>query len=225
MAYEQQQAQVIEQSQAGIGEIIARNKVLRQTYALLAANILFSAICSFVGMKMGIGQIPVLVHVVGFVGLSWLVARNATSGLGIVFLFALTGFMGFALSNVMSMFISAGAGETVVKALFGTAVIFAGLSAYVLISGKNFSFLGGFLFCGVIILFLAAIAALFLHMPALNLAISVACLFIFSGYVLYDTSDIIHGEETNYIIATLRLFVDIYNIFVSLLHILAALRD
>ncbi|MBR1374780.1 MAG: Bax inhibitor-1/YccA family protein [Cardiobacteriaceae bacterium] len=222
MAYEQ--ASVIEQSNS-LTDVLARNKCLRQTYMLLAVNLLFSAICAFAGMALKVGPINPIIHLVAFIGLSLLVAKNANNGFGIVFLFAFTGFLGFALSNVLSMYIAIGAGDVVVKALFGTAVLFGSLSVYAIVSGKNFSFLGGFLFCGMIVALLAAIANLFLHIPVLSVAISAAVLLIFSGYVLYDTSNIVNNGERNYIIATLQLFINIYNIFVSLLNILMALRD
>ncbi|UJF25368.1 Bax inhibitor-1/YccA family protein [Suttonella sp. R2A3] len=202
--------------------IIARNKVLRQTYILLGANVLFSAVCAFVGMQMGIGQIPWFVAMIALIGLSMGISANRNSGLGIVLLFALTGFLGVYTSNILSMFFSMGAGSVVVKALVGTGIIFFGLSAYVLTTGKNFTFLGGFLFVGVMVALLAGIGAMVFGMTALSLVVSGAFLLIFSGYVLYDTSNIVHGHETNYIVATLNLFMNIFNIFLSLLNLIGA---
>lgn len=205
--------------------ILARNKVLRQTYVLLGMNVLFSALCAYVGMLLNMPNIPWFVAMIALVGLSMGIAANRTSGLGIILLFALTGFLGLYLSNILNMYVAYGQGATIVKALIGSAIIFFGLSAYVLISGKNFTFLGGFLFVGVMVALLAAIGAMIFSMSALSLVCSMAFLLIFSGYVLYDTSNIIHGVETNYVMATLQLFMDIFNIFVSLLSILGASRD
>lgn len=204
---------------ASSDSILARNKVLRQTYILLGMNVLFSAACAYIGMKLNI-NLPWFVAMIGLFGLSFAIQANRNSGLGIVFLFALTGLLGFYISHALNIYVSYGMGDVVVKALVGSAVIFFALSAYVLASGKNFSFLGGFLFVGVIVAFLAALAAVVFSMPALSIVTSAAFLLIFSGYVLYDTSNIIHGEETNYIIATLNLFMNIFNIFVSLLNLL-----
>ena len=202
--------------------ILARNKVLRQTYILLGMNVLFSALCAYAGMLMNIGRINPLIAIVALVGLSIAIRANRTNGLGIVLLFALTGFLGLYVANVLNQFVAHGMGSVVVKALVGTAVLFFGLSAYVLFTGTNFTFFGGFLYTGMMVVFLALIGSLFFDMSGLSLAISAACLILFSGYVLYDTSNIIQGEETNYIMATLQLFLDIFNIFISLLNRLSA---
>ena len=202
--------------------ILARNKVLRQTYILLGMNVLFSALCAYAGMLMNIGRISPLIAIVALVGLSIAIRANRTNGLGIVLLFALTGFLGLYVANVLNLFVAYGMGSVVVKALVGTGIIFFALSAYVLFTGTNFTFLGAFLFTGLLVAFLAGLGAMFFHMTALSVAVSAAFLVIFSGYVLYDTSRIIEGEETNYISATLDLFMDIFNIFVSLLNILSA---
>ena len=201
--------------------ILARNKVLRQTYILLGMNVLFSALCAYIGMRMGI-RVPTLLYVIGWFGLIYGVQANRNNGLGIILLFALTGFLGFSISNLLTLFMSAGMGSVVVKALVGTGIIFFALSAYVLFTGTNFTFLGGFLFTGMLVAFLAGIGAALFGMTALSVAVSAAFLVIFSGYVLYDTSRIIEGEETNYISATLDLFLNIFNIFLSLLNILSA---
>lgn len=202
--------------------ILARNKVLRQTYILLGMNVLFSALCAYAGMLMNIGRINPLIAIVALVGLSIAIRANRTNGLGIVLLFALTGFLGLYIANVLNLFVAYGMGSVVVKALVGTGIIFFGLSAYVLFTGTNFTFLGAFLFTGLLVAFLAGLGAMFFNMTALSVAVSAAFLVIFSGFVLYDTSRIIEGEETNYISATLELFLDIFNIFVSLLNILSA---
>jgi len=201
--------------------ILARNKVLRQTYTLLAMNVLFSAVCAYIGMLMEI-RVPIWLYFLGFFGLVHAVVANRNSGAGIVLLFALTGFLGFSISNVLGAMVGAGMGAIVVKALAGTAILFFGLSAYVLFTGTNFSFLGAFLYTGLMVAFLAGIGGWLFGMSALSLASSAAFLLISSGYVLYNTSNIIQGEETNYIMATLDLFINIFNIFLSLLNILSA---
>lgn len=204
--------------------ILARNKVLRQTYILLGMNVLFSALCAYIGMRLNV-QIPWMLSLVALFGLSWGIQMNRNSGLGVILLFALTGFLGFYISYALNVYVSLGMGSVVVKALIGSAIIFFGLSAYVLMSGKNFTFLGGFLFVGVLVAFLAGLGAMFFSMPALSVVVSAAFLLIFSGYVLYDTSNIIHGEETNYIVATLNLFMNIFNIFISLLNLLGVFNN
>lgn len=205
---------------AAEGSILARNKVLRQTYILLAVNVLFSALCAFIGMKMNIGNIPWFVYLVGFFGLTFGISANRNNGLGIILLFALTGFLGFSLSNILNLYIAHGMGNVVVKALIGTAVIFFALSAYVLKTGKNFNFLGGFLFVAMIVALLAMLGAILFKMTVLSVVVSAAFLLIFSAYVLFDTSRIMRGEEDNYILATLNLFINLFNIFVSLLNLL-----
>ena len=204
--------------------ILARNKVLRQTYILLGMNVLFSAVCAYIGMRLNI-NLPWFVAMIGLFGLSMMINVNRNNGLGVVFLFALTGLLGFYISAALNMYVAAGMGSVVVKALVGSAVIFFALSAYVLASGKNFSFLGGFLFVGMIVAFLAALGAIFFSMGVLSVVVSAVFLLIFSGYVLYDISNIIHGEETNYIIATLNLFMNLFNIFVSLLNLLGVFNS
>lgn len=200
--------------------ILARNKVLRQTYILLGLNVLFSALCAYAGMLLNVGNIPWFVAIIALFGLSAGITANRNSGLGIILLFALTGFLGLYISHTLSLFVAAGLSMTVVKALIGTGIIFFGLSAFVLIRGTDFTFLGGFLFVGMLTAFLAGLGAFFFGMTALSVVSSAAFLLIFSGYVLYDTSNIVQGHETNYIMATLNLFINIFNIFMSLLSLL-----
>lgn len=205
--------------------VIARNKVLRQTYILLSANVFFSALCAYIGMKLNVGNIPWFVAIVALMGLSYGIEKNKNNGLGIVLLFALTGFLGFVVANMVGTLVAANLSYVVVKALIGTGIIFFALSAYVLATGTNFTFLGGFLFVGIVIALLAGMGAIFFNMTALSLVVSGASLIIFSGYVLYHTSNIIHGVEANYITATLDLFISIFNIFTSLLNLILAFRE
>ncbi len=205
--------------------ILSHHKVLRQTYMLLAMNVLFSAFCAYVGIKMRIGATGSGICFFIAIGLTFAVSATRNSGLGIISLFALTGFLGFYLSNVLSLYFGYGMGHVVFKALIGSAIIFLSLSAYTLVTGKNFNFLGAFLFVGLIVGLLAMVGAMLFQMPALQVVCSTAFLLIFSGYVLYDTSRILHGEETNYIIATMNLFLNLINIFISLLNIISAFDD
>lgn len=205
--------------------VLSRNKVLRQTYILLSATVLFSALCAYIGMLLNMPAMPWSITLIGLIALSFAITANRNSGLGILFLFMLTGFLGLSLSAALNAYVAIGMGDVIVKAMIGSGIIFMSLSLYVLKTGKDFTFLGGFLFVAMIVVFLAAIGAVFFHMTALSVAASAAFLLIFSGYVLYDTSNIVNGYETNYIVATLNLFINLFNIFVSLLNLLGVFRD
>ena len=203
--------------------VLESNKVLRNTYALLSMTLIFSAVCSFIAVKMNIPPLGLLITMVGYFGLLFLTTKFANSGLGLLFVFALTGFMGVTLGPIISMYLSIPNGSSIVMtAMGGTGIIFLGLSGYVLTTRKDFSFLGGFLMVGILVAFLAGLAAYFLSMPGLSLAVSAMFILLMSGLILYQTSAIIHGGETNYILATVTLFVSIYNLFLSLLHLLTA---
>jgi modulator of FtsH protease len=200
------------------------NKVLRSTYMLLSMTLLFSA--AMAGLSMAVSA-PPMTNLIAFgisIVLLWFVLpRFANSSMGIVVVFAITGLLGFGLGPILSMYASVNnGGQLISTALGGTGVIFLGLSAYVLTTKKDFSFLGGFLVVGFLVILMAALANIFFAIPAVSLAISAAINFIMSGFILYDTSRIINGGETNYIMATMGLYLSIYNIFVSLLHILGA---
>jgi modulator of FtsH protease len=157
--------------------------------------------------------------------LMWLVLpKTSNSGAGIGVVFAITGLMGFALGPIISMYMGLPNGSQIVGTAFGgTAAIFLGLSGYALVSRRDFSFLGGFLFTGMIVVLLAAIGNIFFAIPALSLAVSAAVIFIMSGFILYDTSRMVNGGETNYIHATVSLYLSIFNIFVHLLHLLGVM--
>lgn len=193
-------------------------KVLRNTYALLAMTLLFSAAMAGVAMAIGapfFGLWTLLPYIV----LLFLVEKNKNSAAGLLWVFALTGWMGFTLGPILSFYIGASGFEPVLTALGGTGVIFVGLSAYVLVTRKDFGFATGFLMTGILVAFIAAIANYFLQIPALSLAVSCMFLFLASGLILWQTSQIIHGGERNYISATVTLYVMIYNLFTSLLHL------
>jgi len=206
--------------------VLATNKVLRNTYALLAMTLLFSAACAGTAMALKLPPFGMLVTFIGYFGLLFLTTRFANSGLGLLFVFALTGFMGMTLGPIISLYLHMPGGDQIVMtAMGGTGVIFLGLSGYVLTTRKDFSFIGGFLMIGILVAFLAGLGAFFFHMPALSLAVSAMFVLLMSGLILYQTSEIIHGGETNYILATVTLFISIYNLFLSLLQLLGALGD
>ncbi len=203
---------------------LATNKVLRNTYLLLGMTFIFSAFTAYTSFAMSVRSINPLIFIVGAYGLMFLTNALRNSAMGILAVFAFTGFMGFALGPILNAYIShySNGPQLIATALGGTGMIFFGLSGYALTSRKDFSYLGGFLFVGVMVAFLAMIAGVFFQIPALQLAISAAFVLISSGLILFQTSEIIHGGETNYISATVSLYVSIYNLFVSLLNLLGA---
>jgi modulator of FtsH protease len=206
-------------SEAGI---LATNKMLRNTYMLLSMTLLFSAMTAGAAMYLNLPQPGMLITMVGYFGLLFLTTKFSNSGLGLVFVFALTGFMGLTLGPILNMYTQAFSNghELIITALGGTGVIFLGLSGYALTTRKDFSFMAGFLMVGVLVAFLAGIAAMFFAIPALSLAVSAMFILLMSGMILFQTSAIIHGGETNYILATISLYVSIYNLFLSLLQLL-----
>jgi len=208
----------------GAESVLATNKVLRNTYLLLGMTFLFSAFTAYASFAMHVRSINPLIFMVGAYGLMFLTNRLQNSALGILAVFGFTGFMGFALGPILNAYIShySNGPQLIATALGGTGMIFFALSGYALTSRKDFSYLGGFLFVGVMVAFLAMIAGIFFQVPALQLAISAAFILISSGLILFQTSEIIHGGETNYISATVSLYVSIYNLFVSLLNLLGA---
>jgi len=198
------------------------NKVLKNTYGLLSLTLLFSAATAGLSMAFNWPHPGLLITLVGYFGLLFLTTKFRNSTLGLLFVFLLTGFMGLTLGPIVSYYITAvpNGGELVTMALGGTGVIFLGLSGYALTTQKDFSFLGGFLFAGIMVAFLLGIGAAIFSVPALSLAVSAMFILLMSAMILYQTSAIIHGGETNYIMATITLYVSIYNIFLSLLHLL-----
>lgn len=219
------------QSQS-LGQNIETHKVLRQTYSLLAITLLVSAIAAFVGMAIGLPHGISLVLSLGAMGILWFVLpKVANSSKGILVVFAVAAMLGAGLAPTLSHYLaSANGGMIVMQALGGTALVFFGLSGYVLTTRKDFSFMGGFLMVGLLTVVVASIAFLVaglfgFHMPAISLALSAVVVLLMSGFILYDTSAIIHGGETNYIMATVRLYLDILNLFTALLHILGALNS
>lgn len=198
------------------------NKVLKNTYLLLSATLLFSALTAGLSMAMGWPHPGLILTLVGYFGLLFLTTRFRNSALGLVFVFALTGFMGLTLGPIISYYITAlpNGSQLVMTAMGGTGVIFLGLSGYALTSRKDFSFMGGILMAGILVAFLAGIGAAVFSIPALSLAVSAMFILLMSGMILWQTSEIVHGGETNYIMATVTLYISIYNLFLSLLQIL-----
>jgi len=199
-----------------------KNKVLRDTYKLLAMTLLFSGLMAGVSMAIAMPPIMSLVASIGAIVLVWFVLpKTAHSTTGIFVVFGFTGLLGLGLGPMLSSYLSMpGGSQIIMTAMGGTGAIFLGLSGYALMTRKDFSFLGGMLFAGMIVVLIAALANIFFAMPALSLAISGAVILLMSGFILFDTSRIVNGGETNYILATAGLYLSIYNIFVSLLQIL-----
>ncbi|HJU70890.1 MAG TPA: Bax inhibitor-1/YccA family protein [Paucimonas sp.] len=197
------------------------HRVLRNTYMLLSLCLAFSALTAGVSAALHLPHPGILITLVGYFGLLFAVTKYRDSGLGIVLVFALTGFMGYTLGPIISHYLNMPNGtQTVMTALGGTAAIFMGLSGYALVSKRDMSFMGGFLAVGILVAFLAGLAAIFLHIPALSLTVSAVFVLLMSGMILYETSNIVRGGETNYVMATLSLFVSLFNLFTSLLQLL-----
>lgn len=203
--------------------VLETNKVLKNTYMLLGMTLAFSAVTAGISMALNLPAFMGLVFsLIGF-GLLFVVNKMADSARGLPAIFAFTGVMGAGLGPLLNAYLAMPGGpQLVMQSLAGTAFIFFGLSAYALQSKRDFSFMTGFLFAGLIVAIVAMIANIFLGIPALSLTISAAVVMIMSGLILVDTSRIINGGETNYIRATVGLYLNIYNIFVHLLHLLGA---
>ncbi|MFN3711461.1 MAG: Bax inhibitor-1/YccA family protein [Alishewanella aestuarii] len=197
------------------------NKVLRNTYFLLGLTLAFSAVAAGISMAMGMPAIGAIVCMIaGFIML-FVVHKKADSASGIFWVFGFAGLMGASLGPMLLAYAGLPNGPSLImQALAGTALIFFGLSAYALTSRKDFSFMGGFLMIGLLVIVVAAIANIFLSIPALSLTISAVAVLVMSGLILFDTSRIIHGGETNYIRATVALYLNIFNLFVHLLQLL-----
>lgn len=201
--------------------LLSTHKVLRNTYLLLAMTLLFSGAVAGAAVALRLPHPGLIVTLIGYFGLLFLTGKMRDSGWGLVSVFALTGFMGYTLGPIVGHYLSLPNGsQTVMLAMGGTGAVFLGLSAYAVISRRDFGFMGGFLAVGVLVAFLAGLAAIFFQIPALSLTVSAAFVLLMSGLILFETSRIINGGETNYIMATVSLFVSIYNLFLSLLQLL-----
>ena len=201
--------------------VLATNKLIRNTYTLLAMTLAFSALTAGVAMLVNMPPLHWLLTIGGYLVLLFLTAKSANSAMGLVWIFALTGFMGVTLGPILNFYVHAFSNgpQLVMMAFGGTAAIFLGLSGYALTTRRDFSFLGGFLMVGILVAFLAGIAALVFSIPALSLAVSAMFILLMSGFILYQTSQLVHEPNTNYILATVGLYVSIYNLFTSLLYL------
>jgi len=205
---------------------LATNQVLRNTYMLLAMTLLFSAACAGMAIVFNLPYLGPWVTLGGYFLLLFLTTKFRNSAAGLVCVFALTGFMGATLGPLLGFYLQMPGGpQLVTNALAITGITFVGLSAYTIKSGRNFSFMGGFLVAGILVAFLCGLAALFFELPTLGLAVSAMFVLLMVGLILFQTSNIIHGGETNYIMATVTLYVAIYNLFTSLLHLLGVMGD
>lgn len=174
-------------------------------------------------MALNLPHPGLLLTLAGYFGLLFATSRYRNSSLGLVFVFALTGFMGYTLGPILNAYLALpNGGQVVMTAMGATGIIFLGLSGYALTTRKDFSFMGGFLMVGILVAFMAGLGAVFFEMPGLSLAVSSMFVLLMAGLILYETSNIIHGGESNYIMATVTLFVAIFNLFTSLLHLLGA---
>jgi len=206
--------------------VFSTNKVIRNTYMLLSMTLLFSAAVASVSVALKLPHPGIIVTLVGYFGLLFLTSKFKNSSAGLFSVFALTGFMGYTLGPIISSYLGLpNGGEVVATAMGMTAIIFLSLSAYALTTRKDFSFMGGFLMVGVLVAFVTGLAAIFLSMPGLSLAVSAMFVLLMSGMILYETSNIINGGETNYIMATVGLFVTIFNLFTSLLQLLGVMGN
>ena len=196
-------------------------KVLRNTYMLLSMTLLFSALTAGLTIAYAIPGPGSILTLVAYFGLLFATTKLRNSAWGILSVFALTGFMGYSLGPILSHYLHMPGGTAIVMTSMGmTGLIFLGLSAYVLISKRDFSFMGGFLMAGMIVVLVASLGAIFFQIPALSLTISAVMVLLMSGMILFETSNIINGGETNYIMATVNLYVMIFNLFISLLQLL-----
>tara|TARA_Y100001970_G_C14218427_1_gene851074 strand:+ start:1646 stop:2311 length:666 start_codon:yes stop_codon:yes gene_type:complete len=203
-------------------KILATNKLIRNTYMLLAMTLIFSAVTATLSVFLRLPPMTYLLSLGGAIVLMWFVlprTANSTSGIGVVF--GITGLLGLGLGPLLSMYLSLPNGPQIVAtALGGTGVIFFALSGYALTTRRNFNFMGGFLATGFLVVLAASLVNIFLGIPAFSLAISATVVMLMSGFLLYETSQMVHGGQDNYVLATVGLYMTIFNLFVSLLHLL-----
>ena len=200
--------------------VLSTNTVIRNTYALLSMTLLFSALTAGISMALNLPHPGLLITLGGYFGLLFLTTKFRDTAWGLACVFALTGFMGYTLGPILNAYLAmANGGQLVMTAMGATGGIFLGLSGYALTTRKDFSFMGGFLMVGILVAFIAGLGAVFFEMPGLSLAVSSMFVLLMGGLILYQTSEIIHGGESNYIMATVTLYVSIFNLFTSLLHL------
>jgi modulator of FtsH protease len=224
MAFEPLSSVNISRTSTAAPSVLATNKVLRNTYLLLAMTLFTSAVAAGVAMAAGAQPVHWLLMLVVFIGGPFVISYLRDSVWALPLTFAFTAFMGYVLGPILSLYLSLPNGPQIVMSAFGTtAVAFVGLSAYAITSRKDFSYMSGFLMVGLLVVLAAIIANIFLQIPALSLTISSAAVLLMSGLILFDTSRMIHGGETNYVVMTVSLFANIYVMFVHLLNLFSAL--
>jgi len=205
--------------------ILQTNQLIKNTYTLLSMTLIFAGVTAFIGVAMGASFGIALGANLVAIGLLWFVLpKAANSAKGIPVIFGITGLLGFGLGPLIGHYLAIDS-SIVMTALGGTGAIFLGLSGYALTSRKDFSFMGGFLMVGLVVVIGASLLNIFVQIPALSLAVSAAVVMIMSGLILYQTSALINGGETNYIMATAGLFLSILNLFQALLHLLGVFSD
>ena len=208
----------VERGHAGAVIPDQAQRVLRNTYALLSMTLLFSAAVAAAGVAFKLPAPGLVITLVGYFGLLFAVHKLQNSGWALPAVFGLTGFMGYTLGPVLAKTLALpGGAQTIVLALAATGATFLALSAYVINSKRDFSFMGGFLFAGMVIAILAGLGAMFFQVPALGLAVSAMVALLSAGLILFETSRIVNGGETNYVLATVGLYVSIFNLFTNLL--------
>lgn len=202
--------------------ILSTNKVIRNTFLLLSLTVLFSAFTAFISTQLNI-PMPFWVILIGYFGLLYLTSATANSAFGLVSVFLFTGFMGLTLGPMLNYYIQgfSNGSELIAASLASTGAIFFALSGYAMTTRKDFSYLAGFLFVGVVVAVLASIAGLFFPIPALQIVVSAAFVLLMAGYILFEVSQLVHGGQTNYILATVSLYVSLFNMFINLLQILS----
>ena len=201
--------------------LLSTHKVLRNTYFLLGLTMAFSAVVAYISMSLNLPYPNLIVLLVGFYGVLFVTNRLANSAWGILAAFAFTGFMGYTIGPILNMYVARGMEDLIMLAFAGTAVVFFACSAYVLTTKKDMSFLSTAIFSLFIVLLLGIVASFFFQIPALAVGISALFVVFSTMTILYETSNIIHGGETNYIRATVSIYVSIYNLFISLLRLLS----
>jgi len=220
------ESQVLSLPHSAAESVSGSNRVIRNTYMLLSMTLLFAAVTAAASVAVKLPHPGVILTLVGYFGLLFATHKLKNSAWALVSVFALTGFMGYTLGPIVSHYLGLpNGGETVMMAMAGTATIFLALSGYALTTRKDFSFMGGFLMVGIVLAFLAGLAAIFFEIPALSLTVSAIFVLLMSGLILFETSNIIHGGETNYVMATVSLFVSIFNLFTSLMQLLGFMNS
>jgi modulator of FtsH protease len=203
---------------------LATNKVLRNTYALLSMTLIFSAIMATVAIASNAAPVNFIIQLVVMFGTLFALQKYKNSVVSIPLVFFFTGFLGYTTGPIVNFYLGmANGGDIVMTALSMTGITFLGLSAYAVSSRKDFTFMGGFLMIGLILVVIASLANIFFAIPALSLAISAVGVLVFSGFILYDTSRMVNGGETNYVMMTVSLYLNILNLFLMLLHLTGAL--